>query len=170
MSVSRPLEERFWTKVIKKGEADCWCWCAATVKGGSGERKLTYGAIGSGRNTSGHPAILLAHRVSWEIHNGPIPPGKYIDHICHNTLCVNPQHLRLASPKQNSENQCVVDSRSTSGYRGVSWSKQRGKWLAYCNHEGKRHHAGFHDSLEEAAEAARQARNKVFTHNDADRD
>ncbi|MBA7771137.1 HNH endonuclease [Enterobacter sp. RHBSTW-00131] len=103
------------------------------------------------------------------MHNGPIPEGKYIDHICHNTLCVNPHHLRLVSPKQNAENQCVVDSRSTSGYRGVSWNKQKNKWLAYCNHEGKRYHAGFHETAELAAEAARRARNKVFTHNDADR-
>lgn len=87
MAVRKAIEERFWIKVDKKGEEDCWCWCAATVKGGSGERKLTYGVIGTDRNASGNPKVLLAHRVSWEMHNGPIPEGKYIDHICHNTLC-----------------------------------------------------------------------------------
>ncbi|MDF1895095.1 HNH endonuclease [Rahnella contaminans] len=169
MPIRKPLEERFWEKVIKKSEEECWYWTAAAVRGGSGQRKLTYGVIGAQRNASGNVKILLAHRISWEMHNGPIPAGKYIDHICHNTLCVNPNHLRLATPKQNTENQCVVDSRSTSGYRGVSWSKQRNKWRAYFNHYGKQYHAGFHETAELAAEAARHARNKVFTHNDADR-
>jgi hypothetical protein len=38
--------KRFWIKVDKKGEEDCWCWCAATVKGVLEEKKLTYGVIG----------------------------------------------------------------------------------------------------------------------------
>ncbi|MDE9582765.1 AP2 domain-containing protein [Citrobacter braakii] len=80
--------------------------------------------------------------------------------------CAAKVHLKV---RQNAENQCVVDSRSTSGYRGVSWNKQKNKWLAYCNHEGKRYHAGFHETAELAAEAARRVRNEVFTHNDADR-
>ena len=167
MKATKAFQQKFWEKVDKSD--DCWLWLAATIKGGNGERKLPYGVIGSGKTPGGSSRVLLAHRVSWEFHHGPVPAGYYIDHICHNTLCVNPYHLRLATPKQNSENQSIVDSRSTSGYRGVCWSKQKNKWRAYCTHEGKQHHAGFHDSKEQAAEAARQARNKVFTHNDADR-
>ncbi|MIE50535.1 HNH endonuclease, partial [Salmonella enterica subsp. enterica] len=60
-------------------------------------------------------------------------------------------------------------TRNSSGKRGVRWNPQVGKWHACYSHNGKAHCVGFFDDLEEAAEAARRARNKVFTHNDADR-
>jgi HNH endonuclease len=38
-----------------------------------------------------------AHRVVWELYNGPIPVGKEPHHECENKRCVNPGHLRLVS-------------------------------------------------------------------------
>jgi hypothetical protein len=78
------------------------------------------------------------------LQNGPIPEGKYIDHICHNTLC----EALITSDlyrKQNAENQCVVDSAQhldIAAYRGIN-KKTNG---LHCNHEGKRYHAGFHET------------------------
>lgn len=43
----------------------------------------------------------LAHRVSYMLHVGPIPPGLEIDHICNNRGCVNPAHLRLVTHREN---------------------------------------------------------------------
>lgn len=46
----------------------------------------------------------LAHRYVWQKANGPILGGAFIDHICHNRRCLNIEHLRLATPAQNTYN------------------------------------------------------------------
>ena len=39
--------------------------------------------------------LSLAHRASYEMSKGKIPDGLVIDHLCRNTLCINPDHLEL---------------------------------------------------------------------------
>jgi len=86
----KSIEERFWTKVQK---ADgCWLW-TASVHGTKG-----YGQINSG----GRGRPLQAHRVSWEIHFGPIPDGMIICHHCDNPLCVRPDHLFVGTKSDNA--------------------------------------------------------------------
>src|SRR5690606_41377855 len=43
-----------------------------------------------------------AHRVAWELLMGPIPEGLTIDHLCHNKLCVNPDHLEPVTFGENA--------------------------------------------------------------------
>ncbi len=45
----------------------------------------------------------LAYRVSWELHNGPIPDGYQINHRCNNGRCVNPKHLYLGDQFANMQ-------------------------------------------------------------------
>lgn len=171
MPVSRPLDERFWEKVNKCGEDECWLWKGATSSpsGGRHIKPQVYGKIAGSRTPSGRK-FWAAHRLSWVLKNGHIPEGKLVDHKCHNTLCVNPSHLRLVTPKQNSENRAgAATTKNSSGRRGVRWNKNIGKWHAYYSHNNRSHCVGFFDDLEEASQAAKNARNKVFTHNDADR-
>lgn len=43
-----------------------------------------------------------AHRVSYKLFNGEIPKKMQIDHICRNTLCVNPKHLEVVTARENT--------------------------------------------------------------------
>ncbi len=69
-------------------DGGCWPWIAcATDKG--------YGAFyESGK-------MVVASRKAYELVNGPIAEGMQIDHLCRNTICVNPSHLESVTPSTN---------------------------------------------------------------------
>ncbi|GAA2940792.1 HNH endonuclease signature motif containing protein [Glutamicibacter bergerei] len=134
----------------------CWQWTGAIRKDGY----VSFLYRGETMN---------AHRASFMIHVGEIPPGKEIDHRCRNRSCVNPEHLRIVTTKQNSENRATESVAGKSGYRGVHWHAQSGKWRAGVMHHGVHHYLGGFDDPAEAGEAARLKRLELFTHNDIDR-
>jgi len=111
----------------------------------------------------------IAHRFAYAEVKGSIPEGFQLDHVCHNRACVNPEHLRPVTNKQNNENPAGLRSDNTSGYRGVTQDRVTRRWKAQAQHNGRMYRAGAYDTPEEAAEAARQLRLSFFTHNDADR-
>jgi len=137
------------------GEGGCLIWTGANKSGG-------YGSL------SVNGVRMLAHRYAWERANGPIPDGAVIDHICGVTLCVNPDHLRIATVKQNAENLTRLYSTNTSGYRNVSRAGD-GRWRVVVKSFGRAYYGGTYRNIEEADSAAVELRNKLFTHNVRDR-
>ncbi len=84
----RPLASRFWSKVDRRDPTDCWPWRGALLPSG-------YGRFGSAGRS------LRAHRVAWELENGPISTGKVIAHWCDQRDCCNPAHLWLTTQAAN---------------------------------------------------------------------
>lgn len=71
----------------------------------------------SSRNDRGYGAILvecrprMAHRVAWEVWNGPIPDGLNVLHRCDNRRCIRPDHLFLGTHLDNMQD-AVTKERS----------------------------------------------------------
>jgi len=87
----------------RPNESGCWVWTAATNGRG-------YGVIGvNGRQT-------YAHRLSYEIHVGPIPEGLAIDHLCRNRGCVNADHLEAVTTAENNRRMAAVKSHCPRGH------------------------------------------------------
>lgn len=140
---------------VEKTES-CWMWTG------------TINAHGYGGMTINGKSKLV-HRLSYERAKGQIPVGLQIDHICHNRICVNPDHLRPVNHKQNQENLSKARVDNKSGVRGVSWVPSRKRYRATVGHNGKRIQIGYFKTLEEASDVVRNKRNELFTHNQLDR-
>lgn len=146
------VEERFWAKVDKSGE--CWEWTAGKAKG--------YGYFYIDRTRT------LAHRTAYALTVEALPSSIHLDHICHNTSCVNPSHLRPVTRKENMENRRGPIANSKSGFRGVSMHKTSGLWQAKVGHNGKQIHLGYFKDPAAAGAVAQAKRNELFTHNSQD--
>ena len=136
---SRTDAERFWEKVKKT--AECWIWTGANIGNGYGVFRINGGN-------------RVAHRVSFEWANGPIPAGLEVDHTCFNRLCVKPSHLRLLTHAQNGQNRASANINSKSGIRGVYKPTGLDTWIASARKGGETFEIGRFDNMFDAEKAA----------------
>lgn len=100
--------DRFWARVAKS--PGCWLWT-----GEMWEASRDASGIGYGRLKVEGKSVR-AHRLSYEIHRGPIPAGMMVCHRCDVRNCVNPEHLFLGTSADNVSDM-VVKGRGIRGER-----------------------------------------------------
>lgn len=79
------FDQKFWSKVEATGF--CWNWTGAEQKG--------YGKVRRNKKT------LRVHRYAYEMLIEPLPEDMTVDHLCRNTLCVNPDHMEIVTNEEN---------------------------------------------------------------------
>lgn len=119
---------------------------AAGAVGGNGYRQITI----RGRKYQAHRLAVLYVSGRW-------PVGD-VDHINGDRDDNRVANLRSVSRALNMQNQHVIQSRSKSGVRGVSWHVAAAKWAARIG----KIHLGLFDSIEEAASARVKAELAYF--------
>ncbi len=136
-----------------KGGWESWVKCHFGKKAGFSTGARGYLQV----KVSG--SSYLIHRIVWEMHNGDIPAGFFIDHIDRDRANNRIENLRLATPSQNRH--YGVSKKSKHGLpRGV---KPCGNsFQARIEHKGKRLYLGSYKTPEEASEAYRKKSEELY--------
>jgi hypothetical protein len=95
---------------------------------------------------------IFAHRIIWEMFNGPIPDGMEVDHINCEGIDNRIENIRMADRFDNAKN-LKIGKRNKSGLKGVYWNKKTQKWMAQIVADNARIHLGSFIAKEEAHKA-----------------
>lgn len=110
--MGRPLLDpinKFWSRVEKRGDDECWSWRGSYDKDG-------YGQIWDGVTKK----CRRAHAISAEIHFGIRPNGLVVCHSCDNPECTNPAHLYYATAKHNNDDKMRKNRHARGENQGNS--------------------------------------------------
>jgi len=80
--------DRFSARIIVDAYSGCWNWRL-------GKNHDGYGRLFAEGRT------WLAHRYTWAVLRGDVPPGTELDHLCRNRPCCNPAHLEAVRHEEN---------------------------------------------------------------------
>jgi hypothetical protein len=129
---------------------------ARARKGQIAGRAAANGRVSIGINGGRYYAYRIAHLImtgEW--------PHAGVDHKFGETTDNRWDKLRPATQSENGANSKLRHD-STSGFKGVSWSKSKGRWRAHITHNYKFHHLGYFDTAEEAHEAYKKAAKEIY--------
>lgn len=104
----------------------------------------------------GENKAFLMHRVIMNPKN-----DEQVDHINRNRLDNRRENLRIVTPHQQRFNMSKPKN-NTSGYKGVSWSEERKKWVAQIQINGKNVPLGRYIDIAEAINARKEAERRYF--------
>lgn len=123
---------------------DEYAWCPHTTK----HNIYASASIWLPTQTTG---TVLMHRLVMNA-----PEGMDVDHINRNGLDNQRSNLQVCTRAQNLA-RAGAPKTNTSGYKGVSWSKQHSKWVAYIRPDYKKRHLGLFLNKDDAARAYNRA-------------
>jgi len=107
MGKALSFEEKLARKTVIDEATGCWIWTGAKDKQG-------YGIFCTGSGSTKTLKVYRVHRKAYEIHKGELMEGMDICHSCHNKACVNPDHLRQDTHREN-----IIDTVHTGAGMGV---------------------------------------------------
>lgn len=104
------IAERFWARAERGHDNQCWPWLGYVNKNGYGLVRIP------GKQ-------MPAHRLAWELINGPMPVNLLACHHCDNRTCVNPSHVYAGTYADNAKD--AVDRNRTWHAKGLPHPTQR---------------------------------------------
>ena len=103
-----------------------------------------------------------AHHLVWYFETGSFPT-LFLDHIDGNKLNNHFSNLREVTIKQNNEHR-GKQINNTTGYKGVTYNKRLGKFIAQIQHNYKTQYLGVFESALEASQVYEKTAKTIFSH------
>ena len=120
--------EIIWSRYEENPASGCWEYNMSRDRYGYGQISI------NGWRTR-------AHRIAFELAYGPLPEGMTINHKCAVRHCINPDHLEVMTPRENSLDAVARRPRPIEckyGHRDYGMSPSGYRWCHTCDNEKKK--------------------------------